>query len=190
MNIYFYKGEKNRNIFSELLVKKALKLYNIENDLGLSLTEIDQEIIGRTQKGKPSFNRIPLEFSVSHSGNIWVCAMGEGRVGIDIQIEKTARTLKIAKRFFTKEESDFVSENGIAAFFQIWSMKEAFVKFTGEGISYGFDKFSVVTDGKVTDVIENPIECRFQKIKLTETLECYICTDKKEKIRKRSIYKL
>lgn len=190
MNVYFYKGENKRNIFSELLVKKALELYNIEYDLGRSLEEIDQEKIGRTQKGKPYFNRIPLEFSISHSGNIWVCAMGECRVGTDIQIEKTARTLEIAKRFFTKEESDFVSENGTAAFFQIWSMKEAFVKYTGEGISYGFDKFSVVIDGKVTDSMENPIKCRFQKIELTETLECYICTAKKEKVCKRNICKL
>ena len=189
MNIYFYVGEKNSNVLSENFIKKALKLYNIELDLGLSSEKIDQEIICRTQKGKPYFSLIPLEFSISHSKNIWVCAMGSCRVGIDIQVEKKAKTLEIAKRFFTKEESDFVSEYGASAFFQIWSMKEAYVKFTGKGISYGFDKFSVVTDGKLVDAIENPIKCCFQKIELTEELECYICTTKKEKVRKRNLCK-
>ena len=188
MNVYIYRAEKNSKVFSEMLVKKALKLYNIEYELGLSLEEVDQDKISRTQKGKPSFTRIPLEFSISHSGNIWVCAMGQCRVGIDVQVEKTARTLEIAERFFTKEESDFVSVNGSAAFFQIWSMKEAFVKFTGEGISYGFDKFSVVIDGKLIDAMENPIKCRFQKIDLTETLECYACSAKKEKVYKINLY--
>ena len=182
-------GETN-NILSETFTKEALKLYNIEFDLGFSLEEIEQEIIIRTQNGKPFFKSIPLEFSISHSENIWVCAMGSCRVGIDIQIEKSAKTLEIAKRFFNKEESDFVTEYGSKAFFQIWSMKEAFVKFIGKGISYGFDTFSVVVDGKIVDSMENPIKCYFQKIELTEALECYICTLKKEKVHKRNLCKL
>ncbi len=181
MNIYYDIGEKSSNIRSEMLIKKSLKLYNIEYNLKLSTEEIEQERVSRTQKGKPFFKRIPLEFSVSHSENIWVCAMGHSRVGIDVQIEKTAKTLEIAKRFFTKEESDFVLLNGASTFFEIWAMKEAFVKFTGEGISYGLDKFTVVQDGKVIDKMENPVKCHFQKIRLIESFSCYACTTENEK---------
>lgn len=187
MNIYFHMGENNCNLKSEDFTKKALKLYNIEYDLGFSLEAMEHEVINRTQNGKPYFNQIPLEFSISHSGNIWVCAMGSIRMGIDIQVKKKAKTLEIANRFFSKEESDFVSKYGDAAFFQIWSMKEAFVKYTGKGISSGLDSFSVVADGKIVDVMEHPTKCCFQKIEITEDLQCYICTLKKEKVHKRNL---
>ncbi|MBK5245850.1 MAG: 4'-phosphopantetheinyl transferase superfamily protein [Peptostreptococcaceae bacterium] len=182
MNIYLYEGEKNKYMPSETMLKKALKLYNIEYAMGLSLEKIDKEEICKTEKGKPYFNRIPLEFSISHSMNIWVCTMGIRKSGIDIQAERAAKIMEIAKRFFATEELEFLIVNGTNSFFQIWSMKESFVKFTGEGISYGLNKFSVVKNGKIIDATEIPIKCTFQKIKVSEHYECYVCSSEKENI--------
>ena len=66
-------------------------------------------------------------------------------------------------------------------------MKEAFVKFTGEGISYGFDKFSVVKEGKLLERMVNPVKCHFQEILLEESFKCYTCTTENEKVHKRNL---
>ena len=190
MNIYIYEGERNQKISSEILIKKVLNLYNIECNMGLSLEEIDKEEICRKEKGKPYFKKIPLEFSISHSGDIWVCVMGNSKVGIDIQMKKPVSAIEIAKRFFTKEESKLIEETDEKVFFKIWTMKEAFVKFTGEGIFYGLDKFSVVKDGKFIDIIESPDQCYFRKIEISKLYECYICLNEIEKTETRNIFRL
>lgn len=181
MKIYLQKG-KSRNVSSEELLRKALKAYSIEYKLDASIQGIETREIQRTGKGKPFIKNFPLEFSISHSGNIWVCAIGKCTVGIDIQIAKPGKTIEVAKRFFTKEEADFIWDNDSKAFFQIWSRKEAFVKYTGEGISYGFDNFSVIVDGELTDELELPVKCHFENIQLMDGYECCVCTKKKQKI--------
>lgn len=181
MNIYLYKG-KGKDFSSEELIVKALEAYNEEYNLGMTAKEIKGVELCRTGKGKPYFKNIDLEFSVSHSGNAWVCAMGSCMVGIDIQLARGAKTIEVAKRFFTKEEADFVSDNDSNAFFRIWSGKESFVKFIGEGISYGFDKFSIIKGGDFSDTLENPVKCHFERVDLLADYECCICTGEKEKI--------
>lgn len=181
MNLYLYQ-DKLKIISSEELLKKALKAYNSEYHLGYSSKEIEEAELYRTERGKPYFKDISLEFSISHSGNIWVCVIGENRVGVDIQVTKTAKTIEVAKRFFTTEEADFITDNDRTVFFQIWSRKEAFVKFTGEGISYGFDKFSVIKDGEINDNLEIPFKCHLERIQLMDDYECCICSEEKETI--------
>jgi 4'-phosphopantetheinyl transferase len=187
LNIYFFKGERNSNTSSGILLKRALHLYNHEYNLGLTSEKIANEEICKNEKGKPFFNEINLEFSISHSGDIWVCAIGNCRVGIDIQIKKNIKPIEISKRFFAKEESDYVAKTGIEIFFKIWAMKEAYVKFIGEGISYGFDKFSVLKNGELIDMMEPPNQCYFQRIEVSKSYECFICANTKEKNEIRNI---
>lgn len=181
MNIYIRLGKFEASS-SEELIRKALKDYNDEQKLGLSFEEIEKEEILRTEKGKPYLKNISLDFSVSHSGKAWVCALGNCKVGIDIQMAKDAKTIEVAKRFFTKEEADFITGNDSKSFFQIWTRKEAFVKYIGEGISYGFDKFSVIKNGEFNDNLVLPVKCHMEKIEIVDGYECCICTKEKENI--------
>lgn len=183
MNIYLYQSDQGKNGFSsDELLHLSLKAYNMEKGLGLSKKEIEAMKICRTEKGRPYFVEIPVEFSISHSANAWACAMGECRVGLDIQKSKEAKTIEIAKRFFTEEEADFIADHDSKMFFKIWTRKEAVVKFTGEGISYGFEKFSVVEAGKFMDDLQSPCECHVENLDLIEHFECCVCTKKKETI--------
>lgn len=181
MNITIYTtGPDRTNISTEEFIRRSLWQYNVEHGLGLTKEQVDTEIIKRTQKGKPFFSSIPLEFSISHSGCFWVCAMGIGPVGIDVQQWRPAKTMELAKRFFTREEADYVLKNGEKGFFRLWVGKEAYVKYLGEGISYGFDKFSLVENGSMIWETENPVPCFLQEIQLAEAYECIVCTREKE----------
>ncbi len=98
--------------------------------------------------GKPYFPQEPaLHFSVSHSGDCWLCAFWKAPIGLDVQKKKTrADWRRLAARFFHPEEADWLKARDIDAFFSLWTGKEAYCKFTGEGLA-SFRQFSLVRDG-------------------------------------------
>jgi len=101
--------------------------------------------------GKPKLaeNSSRLCFNVSHSGNIALYAVTYGReVGIDVeQIRPDFAEEPIARRFFSPAEaavfSDLAAHEKKEAFFSCWTRKEAFIKATGKGVSFGLDNFDV-----------------------------------------------
>ena len=101
--------------------------------------------------GKPYFPSHPhVHFSVSHTGGIWVCAFADREVGCDVQDHRDHddpdRLARIAARWFSDGECRYFDEHGRepAEFYRIWSRKEAYVKYTGDGIAEGkFREFDV-----------------------------------------------
>lgn len=96
----------------------------------------------RTPKGKPYFENGPF-VSVSHTDDLVVVAVSGSNVGIDA--EKTDREVKkqqeITQKYFTEKEKEYA--NTREKFLEIWTKKEAYGKFTGEGIGdIGKDVFS------------------------------------------------
>ncbi len=101
--------------------------------------------------GKPALGKhfSGLNFNVSHSGNVAIYAITCGReVGIDVeQIRADFAGESIAKRFFSPAEISVFCDLGTyekkEAFFSCWTRKEAFIKATGKGVSFGLDNFEV-----------------------------------------------
>lgn len=91
--------------------------------------------VERFPHSKPRFVPEGLSFSVSHSGEYWVCGIGAAPLGLDLQRHQPCRTQAIAKRFFHPSETAWLNGQGPDAFFQIWTAKESYVKYTGEGIT-------------------------------------------------------
>jgi len=80
-----------------------------------------------------------LRFNLSHSGQRALIALSRVEVGADVEWLKKRRTDDIARRFFAPGEQQrlFALPPGEreAAFFRLWTCKEAFLKVTGEGLS-------------------------------------------------------
>lgn len=102
------------------------------------------------EKGKPRIaSSLPtsLFFNASHSGEYSIIAINrEFELGVDIEQKRRIRDLDgLASRFFTDVEyQEFKdADDDVAAFFSIWTLKEAIVKLTGKGISGGLSKFDV-----------------------------------------------
>ena len=104
--------------------------------------------------GKPYFPSHPdIHFSVSHTGGIWICAFADCEIGCDVQDHRTnddpARLKRLAERWFSEGERRYLDERGYAPaeFYRIWARKEAYVKFTGDGIGEGkFPEFDVTRE--------------------------------------------
>ena len=106
--------------------------------------------IARAPGGKPYFPAAPwLHCSVSHSGDIWLCACSDAPIGVDVQHIRPARTTALARRFFHPDETAWLEAHP-DNFFLLWTAKEACVKRTGRGIDGEFSRFSVITDGRIS----------------------------------------
>lgn len=86
------------------------------------------------ENGKPYLkDRTDLYFSLSHSDKYAVCAVADCEVGIDIEPISPARPA-VLRRCFTEEEQRWIGEDA-ARFTRLWTMKEAYMKLTGTGLS-------------------------------------------------------
>ena len=113
--------------------------------------------VGRTERGKPYLTNLrEYGISVSHSGKYLVCALTKGEVGVDIQEHKILanetredaqeRFARMARRFYHPREAEYLTGDPFCRFFEVWTAKESYVKYTGEGIDNGFSAFSVIPD--------------------------------------------
>ena len=100
-----------------------------------SLREIP---IKKTPKGKPYLDTYKnFHFSLSHSGDLIVLATADAPIGVDV--EKVDRKIKLSsfKRFLHPHEIRMLddAECPKELFFKIWTVREAFSKEEGEGLS-------------------------------------------------------
>jgi 4'-phosphopantetheinyl transferase len=105
--------------------------------------------------GKPQLvaeqNHGALQFNVSHSAGIALIAVGGNhRLGIDIEkVRNEVDTNALAQRFFSVREREGLCALPdvlrVSGFFACWTRKEAFLKATGDGLSFPLRDFSVST---------------------------------------------
>ncbi len=94
-------------------------------------------------------------FNLSHSAGMVVCAVtAEGHIGVDVEsLQRKTTGIDLARRFFSTAEVAMLEacppEQQHEKFLQIWTLKEAFIKAIGHGLSFPLAKFSMSlpTDG-------------------------------------------
>lgn len=104
---------------------------------------------------KPSLKNpaVDIRFSVSHSGEWALVAIGLGRdVGVDLELVRDNVEVDVlAERFFSPHEREFLrslpSEKKKTTFFRCWTCKEAFLKAQGIGLSRSLDSFDIDLSG-------------------------------------------
>ena len=84
-----------------------------------------------------------LQFNLSHTRGLAACVIGTHfAVGIDVEcVTRRLEMLPVARRFFAPEEVEYLEsrdeEERPHAFFEIWTLKEAYLKACGSGIFAG-----------------------------------------------------
>ena len=103
----------------------------------------------RGEHGKPFLPEGELHFNVSHSHELALYAIARNReIGVDVEwMRPQVAHEQIAARFFSLEEQEALAEvpdeKRRAAFYNIWTRKEAYVKARGDGIAAGLGTFAV-----------------------------------------------
>ena len=125
----------------------------------------DDTPIVKGKLGKPYLAEYPdVHYNLSHANGIAACMVSDLECGIDCENVRDFRP-NVMKRAFSEKEREMVekaheSEKNLL-FFRLWTLKEAYVKALGVGISYPMDTAEFSFDGEniITD-IEN---CRFRQ---------------------------
>jgi len=118
--------------------------------LGLYLSEKPNTLQFKYGKnGKPFLPKNTLQFNLSHAGEIALIGLTENNIiGIDVEvINPKVEVEQVAQHFFAKGEIDSLmslpKSKRHEAFFNCWTRKEAFIKATGDGLSFPLDQFEV-----------------------------------------------
>jgi len=116
----------------------------------------------RDALGKPALAwpaGLPLDFNLSHTAGLVACAVTAGEaVGIDVEdAERPVAHLLLARRFFAPSEVEIIErappERQREVFYEIWTLKEAYLKARGLGLSISLASFAVTPAGNVPPAI-------------------------------------
>jgi 4'-phosphopantetheinyl transferase len=137
--------------------------------------------------GKPRLaagsTEIPLQFNVSHSGELVLIVLTMGRaVGIDVERMRTDLEVeRIAASFFSPQErlalQSLPAQLRFQAFFDCWTRKEAYIKAVGEGLTLPLDQFDVCflpgQQPRLLATRPDPAEARRWVIQALDVGPCY-----------------
>ncbi len=136
---FHFEDDRKRTVAGEMLARKAIAEW-----CSVSPESI---VFDKTGTGKPYAKGLPVEFNISHSGDMVVCAVDDQPVGIDIEKIRPI-DLTVARRICTDEEllylfghtpteQDFTYTTNteiLTRFFELWTAKEAYGKCIGCGV--------------------------------------------------------
>lgn len=103
-----------------------------------------------------------LAFSLSHTRGLATCAVTSGiPVGVDVEcIRQLDDTLYLARQFFSSSEARALEQIAPKLrenrFFELWTLKESYIKARGLGLSLPLNKFSfgLATDGSIRFAVD------------------------------------
>ena len=138
----------SRRLFDES--SKGVNAYyslfcRVLSDIGIAEYGADPEQIEiyKNEHGKEYIKDRDIFRNVSHTKGLLCSAVSDTEVGVDCETASDRDFDGLAKRFFTKAEQERIlaAKDPKDEFFRIWTKKESYVKYTGEGLSRPLDSF-------------------------------------------------
>jgi 4'-phosphopantetheinyl transferase len=142
----------------EHLVSRALARYVLARCCKIAPEAVK---LCKNRHGKPELAKgvtsLPVRFNISHCRGVVGCAVVlDADIGLDIENKDRAVSQGLAHRFFSTSEIRLLDQadqgDRQSLFLELWTLKEAYVKAVGKGLSLGLDQFSFVFDQGRTDI--------------------------------------
>ncbi len=127
-----------------------------------------------SEHGKPYAKGINAHFSISHSGELAVCAVSDKEIGIDIEKIRDINP-KVSKRFACETELEYINKH-INGFLEIWTLKEAYFKCIGTGLGPDIKNVSFDISENSISCSEDGFNCSF--IEIEKGYICSVCEQK------------
>lgn len=114
------------------LAAYLLLMDGLQKEYGIA----EPPVFDYSSEGKPYIADHPdIHFSLSHSGNVALCALSDQPVGADVEVPRKISPSLIAYTMNDSEQEQInASTNPTMKFLFFWTRKEALLKLTGEGI--------------------------------------------------------
>lgn len=139
--------EKDRHLFaaSHVFLRQVLSQY--------VKVPPDQLRFAVNRYGKPLLDchskDAAIHFNMAHTSDVVVVAVNsDGEIGVDVErLDHEVDPLVIGDRLFSREESTDLRATPptgrLLRFFQYWTLKEAYLKAQGAGLSAALDRFTI-----------------------------------------------
>lgn len=165
------KMDAYRSLIADILIRFVICNKNKINN--------EQITFHCNQYGKPYVRNFEgFHFNLSHSGEWIVCVFDASIVGIDIELIKSI-DLKIAKRFFTKEEFEYIinveRKESLVRFYELWTLKESYIKAIGKGLSIPLDSFLIKKDNNEIKLNNEKNEWFFKQYEIDSYYKLSVC---------------
>jgi len=141
---FFFPRDRHQHLVTRALVRTTLSRY----------APVDPGAwrFRTNRSGRPEIVRTagvpPLRFNVSHAPGLVALGVAlETDIGVDVEnTERRGQTREVAERFFSTAEAEALGElppeEQRARFFDLWTLKESYVKARGMGLSIPLEQFS------------------------------------------------
>lgn len=138
--IYFTTLTENKNKNENVAQKhhqagEALLAIGLSELYGKELSKLERQT---GPYGKPGFKDEPqICYNISHSGKYVLCAFYDREIGIDVQKMQPVNIKALLPRVVPAAMIPQVLESSdpMSAFYTEWVLREAYIKWTGRGIS-------------------------------------------------------
>jgi len=142
---FHFEKDRHQYLVTRAMVRSVLSLY--ADDIAPN-----EWCFIKNKYGKPSINnralKIPLNFNISHTEKLIVMAVTHGHeIGVDTEyLLRKGQLLDIASSYFSPDEVksllELPKDQQLARFFDYWTLKEAYIKACGQGLSIPLNDFS------------------------------------------------
>ena len=125
-----YEHKNMEHMIGEKLLETGLL-----REYGLKLKE---EPRATGEHGKPFLSLQPkIHYNITHSGKYVMCILTGQEVGIDVQQHRKANYERMLERMVPQDMIREIldADEPEKAFFTQWVLREAYIKWTGEGLS-------------------------------------------------------
>lgn len=133
---------------------------------------IDAAKVTKGPYGKPMVEGV--QFNLSHTEGLVICAVSQEKVGCDVEKIKQVPE-GVAERFFHNNEKKYDK-----AFFRIWTLKESYMKMTGEGVHLSMCDFEVHLGEKVSIWRRGELQECFMKEYDIPGYQIAVCAEEEE----------
>lgn len=132
-------------LVAHALVRTSLSFYA---DVAPQDWRFEANHYGRPQVAGPAAAR-ELQFNLSHTAGLVACGIAWRReIGVDVEdLNRAELSLNIADRYFSPQEAAELKSQPVERqperFFEYWTLKEAYIKARGVGMSLPLDRFTI-----------------------------------------------
>ncbi|MDO8271853.1 MAG: 4'-phosphopantetheinyl transferase superfamily protein [Gammaproteobacteria bacterium] len=139
------EGDRRRFLITRAAIRSVLSSYF--PDAQPAQWQFSRNAWGRPAIAAPVLDS-GIQFNISHAQGLIVIAVTErGDLGVDVEYTgRRCRTLALANRYFSKQEIAALQSLSVSAqrerFFDLWTLKEAYIKACGMGLAIPLRSFS------------------------------------------------
>jgi 4'-phosphopantetheinyl transferase len=140
---FFFEADRNRFISGRHFLRLALSKYLFANPLDISIS------LGASKKPFILHPSTDIHFNISHSGEWILMAIAKDELGVDVErLNEDFSFSDLLDQHFSEAEQKYIQSlpDAPAAFFYLWTRKEALTKAWGTGLQENLKHVSVLPE--------------------------------------------